>query len=477
MRERSRSAEKFTVILVCLCAVFCLAATPVPQKAAPVAPAPPTTQQIPAPQGITSPSSIVTPAPQKAAPGTPAAPAGTTIQPIAAPQITTPPSTTTQKPAAVTATPATSAAKDALNPNAPPAGTITITSPASGETWYAGVRKELQWTCTGSCSLVDVSLWKDSAKIAVIGTGIGSGHTSYTLPLTMDAGSYELRVTSDYDTGVEGRQPVTVTLPSITVTAPKANEQLYWGSQYTITWTYTGDPGPVAIDTYGGSLSPVTTAGGKGSATWTLPASPGYQFLQASYSLYVQSVNNWKVSAASADFQISCRKALCGSVCADFQNDARNCGWCGHICNDGPCVNGQCVCPSPYPAQCRDKQSAGAAQTKYECPPPSSGKGKKTSPCTPPPPDPPVDISYCVNLQNSTTPQQYVQKDCGSCGNFCNTLATNLTCVNAACVCQAPMAMCGSTCANVSIDTYNCGSCGTRCAGGQFCRNGSCYTP
>ena len=40
--------------------------------------------------------------------------------------------------------------------------------------------------------------------------------------------------------------------------------------------------------------------------------------------------------------------------------------------------------------------------------------------------------------------------------------------------CDAPRAMCGSTCTDVTADPANCGACGTACAPGQTCNAGHC---
>ena len=63
-----------------------------------------------------------------------------------------------------------------INPNAPPDGTVTITSPQNGEIWYKGSRHEIQWTGTGKgASLMGATLWMNNKLVITIGTEIGSG--------------------------------------------------------------------------------------------------------------------------------------------------------------------------------------------------------------------------------------------------------------------------------------------------------------
>jgi hypothetical protein len=249
-----------------------------------------------------------------------------------------------------------------LNPNAPPQGTITIPASSKGNvnasTWYTGSEQFIQWTCNGTRSnLVDVTLWQYNRHVVVIGKGIASGQTAYTVPSTMAAGSYELRVTSEDDTRVEARQPVTVALPSIVITAPKQNEILYYDSTYTITWTYKGNPGPVNIyyQVASGDLQTVpfynvTQTMGQGSNIWQIPSNTkslyppvGPPAPQGLYNIIIKSEGNAAISASSAGFYIACKNSNCSGYCADLQSDTTNCGWCGHDC--GPlskCVSGQC---------------------------------------------------------------------------------------------------------------------------------------
>jgi len=357
------------------------------------------------------------------------------------------PPASTQKPASQVQAVPIGGPSPLINRNAPPPGTITITSPASGVTWYAGSRYEIQWTCTGSCSLVDVTLWYGGVKTFVVGTGIGSGRTSYTVPTNAAAGSYELRVTSDYDTGVEARQPVTVVLPSITITTPKPNEQLSTGTQYTIRWTYTGDPGQV--DVYQGEQGIIarSVAGsmGQGSVTWSISDSmQGYDdVMPGSHKIVIKSKSNPSIPASSVLFNLVCKYGTCNKACKDFQSDPYSCGFCDHRCGKTPsaynCVNGSCVC-KPTNTMCG---------------------------------------SQCVDLNGDND-------NCGTCGTKCAT-EKGFRCVKAACAVSDPqkyqewctslgLIACGNNCVDCKTDPQNCGRCGNRCPAGQVCSGSKCVS-
>jgi len=72
----------------------------------------------------------------------------------------------------------------------------------------------------------------------------------------------------------------------------------------------------------------------------------------------------------------------------------------------------------------------------------------------------------CVNTSSDTN-------HCGSCGTKC---ATGQSCVNGTCklVCGTGLTNCSNKCVDTKTDTANCGSCGTTCPSGQVCQNGSC---
>lgn len=170
-----------------------------------------------------------------------------------------------------------SAAALKYNPNAPPQGTITITNPQSGKTWYTGTYQLVEWTCNGTRSnSANVTLWRNNQQFAVIWTGSATGRAPYIVPWEAPSGSYELRVTSDTDTRIEARSQVTIVPTSVTIVTP---ETLYPGSRYTITWSYTGTIQGInlaIVDSSGKVVQSIPNisagANGNGVWPWTVPA-------------------------------------------------------------------------------------------------------------------------------------------------------------------------------------------------------------
>jgi hypothetical protein len=362
------------------------------------------------------------------------------------------PPTTVQPTAPAVTTPRT------LNPGTPPQGTITLT--ASGKnnvnasTWSTGSVQFLQWTCSGTRSnLVDVTLWQNNRQVVVIGQGIATGKTAWTVPLAMASGGYQLRVTSEDDSRIEARQSVSVVLTTITLTAPRPNDVLVPGTSFTITWTYTGDPGPLTFllgdapaksNALPGTVSPAAAAAGRGSAAWALPTSRA-SLTQKGGPVYltVRSTNNPSISATSTAIPVGCGSgiSMCSGQCVDLQSDYLNCGYCGNSCKkigkvidsdkNGPTRTSQCV-----QGQCQCKASTGAT----------------------------LCGDRCVGLEGDPN-------NCGKCGNSCG----HAICWMGSCVCQSPYIQCGPSCTDTTSDNANCGYCGNACSAGTKCQQSYCH--
>lgn len=164
------------------------------------------------------------------------------------------------------------------NPNTPPVGTITITSPQRGAGIYTGIYTPIQWTSNGTRSnLVNVTLWANNQLVATIRDGADTGKTAYIFPLEMAAGQYELRVTNLNDNRIEARTPIILARTSYNLVNPP--KSLMAGAPYTLSWSYTSGLSTVRlslIDESGAVVwsEPNVPTGSRGNGSWTVTIPP-----------------------------------------------------------------------------------------------------------------------------------------------------------------------------------------------------------
>ena len=113
-----------------------------------------------------------------------------------------------------------------------------------------------------------------------------------------------------------------------------------------------------------------------------------------------------------------CSDTLCDGACVDTNTDESNCGSCGHGCAPSEfCAGGVCQC-----------------------------------------------LPDCTG------------RECGDngCGGLCGSCPAERTCdVSGTCVCTTGTE-CSGACVNTDADRRNCGDCGVRCRGNQYCDDGVC---
>ncbi len=87
-------------------------------------------------------------------------------------------------------------------------GTITITSPTTGTTWYKGNSQTITWTklLTGvTWNYFNIYLYSSSGLEATITTNLSHNNSAsqtytYTPPTSLDTGTdYFVKITGDYD--------------------------------------------------------------------------------------------------------------------------------------------------------------------------------------------------------------------------------------------------------------------------------------
>jgi Tol biopolymer transport system component len=186
---------------------------------------------------------------------------------------------------------------------------LTVLSPNGGEEWEQGTTRSIQWNYIGDPgSTVKIEALRGDTVLAVIspGTPVGTGGTgslNLTLPKNAPPGTtYRLRISSTSnplytDTSDAPFSVVANTSSSITLETPNGGETYLQGSEQTIQWKYTGDPGPfVKIEALrNGSvlavITPSTPIGpsGWGSYNLTFPYSTP---VGSDYQIRVTSTSN-----------------------------------------------------------------------------------------------------------------------------------------------------------------------------------------
>jgi hypothetical protein len=136
------------------------------------------------------------------------------------------------------------------------------------------------------------------------------------------------------------------------------------------------------------------------------------------------------------DTGIVCRMGTnrCGTGCADYTSDRRNCGGCGQACAAAQV----CVATGGDPVG-RCECQAGTSLCEGRC------------------------------VATATDPMA-----CGSCGTAC---ANNQVCEQGQCKASCMLGIstrCGASCVDTSSDIGNCGGCERSCQAGQKCVKGGC---
>lgn len=200
------------------------------------------------------------------------------------------------------------------SPSAPVAGSITVTLPQNQARWYWTTFQYIRWnyTWTGTphpSGGTIVTLWKGTTNMNVPIPRSDTGQTGFTVPASLSAGLYELRVTNETDPRIEVRQPVFVEPGMLTFTAPKPESETSWPafSQQMIEWTYQGSPGPVnlilsSMHNTHVIASNLALVNGSGRATVTIPwaGQEGGYTLQAVRAADNQGVSTTRMVRISA---------------------------------------------------------------------------------------------------------------------------------------------------------------------------------
>ena len=158
-------------------------------------------------------------------------------------------------------------------------GTITVSSPYSGATWYEGETKTVTWTSEGSGSYVDIKLYKSGSYISTIASSTqNDGSYSWTIPSSLTTSSYyTIRVTStSYSNVYDESSYFSIDERYIMVNSPYSGNKWYEGEAQTITWSSKNAGNYVKIELYksGTYVSTIiSSTSNDGSYSWTAPSS------------------------------------------------------------------------------------------------------------------------------------------------------------------------------------------------------------
>ncbi len=168
-----------------------------------------------------------------------------------------------------------------------PARTLSIITPAVGDTWEVGTKNAITWTSTGLISSVDAYYSVDNGTTwATIETGtVNDGLYRWTVPNSTSLITTEARLkiadANDYKVyslsatfEIKARGP-------ITVLSPNGGETWYVGTDRTISWASDGTMARVKIYyspdnglTYPDLIANVSNSAPGGTYTWTIPDTP-----------------------------------------------------------------------------------------------------------------------------------------------------------------------------------------------------------
>lgn len=166
---------------------------------------------------------------------------------------------------------------------------ISVISPNGGESLAAGKMRTIRWGYGGNPgAFAKIELLKGDevhstmAASASMGSG-GQGSFDWTIPAAQVGGSdYRVRVTSKDNSACTdtSNAAFAITPTVLTVSSPDGGDNLQAGKSSTISWQYTGNPGPtVKIELLKGSaVQSVLSSdrsiggGGRGSFSWAIPA-------------------------------------------------------------------------------------------------------------------------------------------------------------------------------------------------------------
>jgi hypothetical protein len=158
---------------------------------------------------------------------------------------------------------------------------ITVTAPASSSSWEVGTTQAITWSVSGTLDAnVKIELEKGGVKtLDIAASTANDGSFDWEIPASLSAGGdYLVRVTTADAAYSDDSDlfTVTVTPPTITMTAPVTGADWAVGTTHALTWTKAGIlDANVRIELIKGgvkALDIAATTPNDGSHDWMVPA-------------------------------------------------------------------------------------------------------------------------------------------------------------------------------------------------------------
>ncbi len=206
---------------------------------------------------------------------------------------------------------------DVITISEQPAPTITIVSPHSGDIWFKNTQYTISWAKSGNMNPnVKIRLMKNGIKIlGIIDNTANNGSFSWTIPSSLPAGTYKIRVKTVDNLVYGDSESFTISeKPSskITITSPQIGTVWHQGNIHTISWTKSGDMNPnvkIILLKAKRSRSALVAAGGqtiitnstpnRGVYRWNIPNS----ISDGTYKIKITTADN-RLTAISLPFTI-----------------------------------------------------------------------------------------------------------------------------------------------------------------------------
>ncbi len=176
-------------------------------------------------------------------------------------------------------------------------GSVTLTSPNGGETWFVNDSRNITWTKTGSIANVKLEYSKngfaDELQTFTVIASTPAAPLTYAWTVADAIGAaLKVRVSDVLDSAVNDKSDANFTIKGkLVLTAPNGGEAWTVLSSQNVTWTRTGSIANVKLQysTDGGSTFPnlvvASTDASTGSYSWTVPPATISSYIASSGQL------------------------------------------------------------------------------------------------------------------------------------------------------------------------------------------------